>query len=86
MEVNINRYEELKEYLRKFNRTIVAFSGGIDSYLVLKASIDAVGTENVLAVTGESPSLKQSEKEQTNYLAGQIGAKPVSMRAPPSPA
>jgi uncharacterized protein len=75
LEVNINRYEELKEYLRKFNRTIVAFSGGIDSYLVLKASIDAVGTENVLAVTGESPSLKQSEKEQTNYLAGQIGAK-----------
>ena len=75
MEVKENRYEELKEYLRKFDKTIIAFSGGIDSYLVLKASIDAIGNENVLAVTGESPSLKQSEKEQTDYLAEQIGAK-----------
>jgi len=75
LEVKENRYEELKEYLRKFDKTIIAFSGGIDSYLVLKASIDAIGNENVLAVTGESPSLKQSEKEQTDYLAEQIGAK-----------
>ncbi len=70
----MKRYEELKSYLKKYNRAIVAFSGGIDSYLVLKASLDVLGKENVLAVTGESPSLKQSEKLQTNQLAEKIGA------------
>jgi uncharacterized protein len=67
------RYKELTTYLKKYNKAIIAFSGGIDSYLVLKASLDALGKENVLAVTGESPSLKQSEKQQTNHLAEQIG-------------
>ena len=71
----MSRYEELKSYLKKYNKVIVAFSGGIDSYFVLKVSIDSLGKDNVLAVTGDSPSLKQSEKTQTNILAEQIGAK-----------
>jgi len=70
----MNRYSELKSYISNLNRVIVAFSGGIDSYLVLKASLDALGKENVLAVTGESPSLKESEKRQAAELAKEIGA------------
>ncbi len=70
----LKHYEELKTYLKKYKRAIVAFSGGIDSYLILKASLDALGKKNVMAVTGESPSLKQSEKQLTNHLAEQIGA------------
>ena len=76
----MNRYNELTDYLKKFKKTIVAFSGGIDSYLVLKACIDSVGKENVLAVTGDSPSLKQSEREQTNHLAEQIGANHILIK------
>ncbi len=67
-------YEELKTYLRRFNKVIVAFSGGIDSYFVLRAAIDSLGKENVLAVTANSPSLKNSEKLQTQLLANDIGA------------
>jgi uncharacterized protein len=68
-------YEELKIYLEKLGKVIVAFSGGIDSYFVLKAAIDSLGRDNVLAVTGDSPSLKQSEKEQTRLLADLVGAR-----------
>jgi len=71
----MSRYKELILYIRKFNKVIVAFSGGVDSYLVLKASMDSLGQENVLAVTAESPSLKQSEKTQTVSLANAISAK-----------
>ncbi|MGH2575786.1 MAG: ATP-dependent sacrificial sulfur transferase LarE, partial [Ignavibacteria bacterium] len=53
---------------------IVAFSGGIDSFFVLKAAIDSLGRNNVLAVTGDSPSLKVSEKSQTFKLAETIGS------------
>lgn len=67
-------YQELISYIFNLRRVLVAFSGGIDSYLVLKASVDALGKENVLAVTGESPSLKESEKQQTSVLANEIGA------------
>ncbi len=70
----MSHYEELKTYLKKFNKAIVAFSGGIDSYFVLKAAVDSLGSENVLAVTGDSPSLKESEKGQTASLAKSIGA------------
>lgn len=71
----MKRYEELKKFIGKYKRVIVAFSGGIDSYLVLKAAIDAIGSENVLAVTGNSPSLKSSERELSVKLSEKIGAR-----------
>jgi uncharacterized protein len=71
----MSHYEELKTYLKKFNKVIVAFSGGIDSYFVLKTAVDSLGNEHVLAVTGDSPSLKESEREQTALLAKNIGVR-----------
>jgi len=71
----MSHYEELKTYLKQFNTVIVAFSGGIDSYFVLKAAADSLGNEHVLAVTGDSPSLKESERGQTALLANKIGVK-----------
>jgi len=71
----MSRYKDLKTYLKNFGKVIIAFSGGIDSYFVLKAAIDSLGKGNVLAVTADSPSLKESEKEQTRVLADTIGAK-----------
>jgi uncharacterized protein len=70
----MTRYNELKEHIKNYEKVVVAFSGGIDSYFVLKASIDSLGKNNVKAVTGVSPSLKDSEKNQTKMLASQIGA------------
>jgi uncharacterized protein len=70
----MSHYEELKTYLLQYNKVLVAFSGGIDSYFVLKAAVDSLGCNNVLAVTGDSPSLKESEKVQTAVLAKNIGA------------
>lgn len=70
----MTRYEELISYIKQYSKVIVAFSGGIDSYFVLKASIYSLGKENVLAVTADSPSLKETEKNATYKLALAIGA------------
>ncbi len=70
----MTRYEVLISHIKQYNKVIVAFSGGIDSYFVLKASIDALGKENVLAVTADSPSLKESEKDAANILAATVDA------------
>jgi uncharacterized protein len=55
------KYEHLQAVLRPLHRVAVAFSGGIDSALVLKAACDALGEENVLALFARSTLLKKRE-------------------------
>lgn len=68
------KYEELKGHIKKLNNVIVAFSGGIDSALVLKVAHDVL-RGNVIAVTADSPSLPRRELEETKRIAQRIGAK-----------
>jgi uncharacterized protein len=57
---------------------IVAFSGGVDSTLVLAAARRVLG-ERVLAVTGVSPSLPAAERKEAAALAAAIGARHQEM-------
>jgi uncharacterized protein len=66
--------ERLAVALARHGRLLVAFSGGVDSTLVLHAAVQALGPERVLAVTGVSPSLARRELEDAKALAARIGA------------
>ena len=70
----MGKYEELKESIKRLDNAIVAFSGGVDSTLVLKVAYDVLG-EKIVAVTADSPSLPRRELEETKKIAQQIGAK-----------
>ncbi|MBI2650509.1 ATP-dependent sacrificial sulfur transferase LarE [Candidatus Woesearchaeota archaeon] len=70
----VQKYGELKKAIKKLDNAIVAFSGGIDSALVLKIACDVLG-DKVVAVTADSPSLPRRELEETKKIAQQIGAK-----------
>src|SRR5438132_10375526 len=72
------RFEQLVGLIRPMRRVIVAFSGGVDSTLVLKVALDALGTENVLAATGVSASLPQRELASVKELANVLWA-PVEL-------
>ncbi|MHB1150372.1 MAG: ATP-dependent sacrificial sulfur transferase LarE [Thermoleophilia bacterium] len=63
----------LLDILRPMQRFVVAFSGGVDSSVVVAAAARAVGAENVLAVTARSETLPASELTGATELARILG-------------
>jgi pyridinium-3,5-biscarboxylic acid mononucleotide sulfurtransferase len=59
---------------------VVAFSGGVDSAVVLAGAVRALGTSAVLAAIADSPSLARAELVTAHRVAGQIGADLVVLR------
>jgi len=60
--------------LQGVSRVGVAFSGGVDSSLLLALAVRAVGPTRVVAVLGVSPSLAEDERRIAHDVAQVIGA------------
>ncbi len=69
-----NKIENIVKILSKLERVIVAFSGGVDSSVLLKLAIDALGHNNVLAITAIGPMHPAKDIEQAKKIANIIGA------------
>jgi uncharacterized protein len=69
------KYNSLQEILKPLGKVVVAYSGGVDSTFLLKAAVDVLGAENVLACIGVSASLARSQYEQAIECGRIIGAK-----------
>ncbi len=63
----LEKYEQLKEYLKSLESVAVAFSSGVDSTFLLFAAKEALG-DGVIAVTASSCSFPKRElNEATKY-------------------
>ena len=67
------KYQDLQDILKEMGRVLIAFSGGVDSTLLLKVARDVLG-EEVLAVTALSETTPGHERKDAIDLAKALGA------------
>lgn len=73
MNVLQSKYSLLTSEITKMKKVIVAYSGGVDSTLLLKVAYDCLGAENVLAVTESSPFIPKHDIQTAIAMAKEIG-------------
>ena len=65
----------LEAILCGLGRVVVAYSGGVDSSYLLAAAVDALGSDNVLAVTVASELTPEREVAMAQEMAARLGAR-----------
>jgi len=69
------KYQQLQDSFAGFDAVAIAYSGGVDSALLLKVACDCLGASKVLALTATSPILPDYEKKYGQLLVAKLGAK-----------
>jgi uncharacterized protein len=66
------KYKQLQAILREMESVLVAYSGGVDSALLLKVAHDVLG-ERAIGVIAASPAYAPEETEEAIEVARQMG-------------
>ncbi len=72
------KYEHLQTILRDMESVLVAYSGGVDSALLLKVAHDVLGTRAMGAIAS-SPAYASEETEEALAVAEQMGIPVITL-------
>ena len=72
------RLDKARGIVRDLGSVLVAYSGGVDSSLLLKLALEELG-EGAVAVLASSPAYPESEQEEARALAQSLGARLVEV-------
>ena len=72
------RLQSARDIVRDLGSVLVAYSGGVDSTLLLKLAMDELG-DRAVAVLASSPAYPESEQDEARLLARELGARLVEV-------
>jgi uncharacterized protein len=72
------KLESARAIVRGMSSALIAYSGGVDSSLLLKLALDELG-DRAVAVLASSPAYPESEQQEARELAQQLGARLVEV-------
>ena len=70
----MEKLDKLREYISKFDKLCIAYSGGVDSDLVMNVAYDIL-KDNAIAVIGNGVMLSRKDLEDAERLAKKVGIK-----------
>ncbi|HEY4025528.1 MAG TPA: ATP-dependent sacrificial sulfur transferase LarE [Candidatus Dormibacteraeota bacterium] len=70
-----DRLDRAREIVRSLGSVLVAYSGGVDSTLLLRLAIDELGADRAVAVLASSPAYPEQEQQEARALAPALGAR-----------
>lgn len=82
--IQLDRFDQValdraRSTLRELGSVLVAYSGGVDSSLLLKLALDELGADQAVAVLASSPAYPESEQEEARELARDLGARLIEV-------
>jgi len=76
--LDTTRLDKARGIVRDLGSVLIAYSGGVDSSLLLKLALEELG-DGAVAVLASSPAYPESEQEEARTLAAALGARLIDV-------